>query len=128
MDNLMNIKAAALLFVSLPFAAAAEPVTVTGCAKLPYVEGIYACDMRNDTQTPIAAINYTAGITQEGRTVPWVSPGKPRAVDVPGGIEPGETVSVNVFAGYSPEDVVGINVAIHVLSAEDVNGAKITAP
>jgi len=85
------------------------------------------CTMRNDTQTPVASINYAGELREDGRTVAWGKI-KQNFWDIPGGIEPGETVEVSFLRGSdlprraNPENIV---IQVEVTGAFDVSGQPI---
>ena len=121
--------AAIMIFATMPCAALAQAVTLTDCAKLPHVDGLYTCEVRNDTQTAIAAVSYTPEVTKKGRSVPFVVRGSlpPITRAIPGGIEPGETMPVTMTTAFYPSDSQrdGLEVTFHILAILDVDGKSI---
>lgn len=106
----------------------ADSVTVENCRV--YVDNLVACDITNRSTVAIAAIGYGVTITEEGRSVPWVTPSRstvaPSRID--GGIEPNETVNWPFYSGFLDKraEHSKLTITVDILAAEDIDGNPIT--
>lgn len=113
--------------------AAPAAAGVSNCRHVSdFDSGAIYCDVSNDFDTAIAAIDFIAEIFETGRTVPWVVLGDdrtPRGTSIPGGIEPGETRDIFFWTARVPDEANAhaLETVVTPIRYLDVHGAEISS-
>lgn len=119
---------ALLGLLALP--AAADVAEISNCHFEHFdMRSFVKCDVTNQSTVTIAGGSFELRITEQGRSVPWVSKGQMRSLGspIPGGIEPQETRTLLFWSGNLDDNADREKLVIEIsqLRFLDVNGDEI---